>query len=200
MPTSGQKKSFVLRVTNLRSIGCVRLLQDQLVSEGFDEVDVQPGLISLPLRLSEEAYSHFLKLLSKYGFVPIRDKEMILVEQIKLAVHELIYEMNNVDSVVRKSEYLVEKLNKSYSTLSRVFSLHSDVTLEKYIILHKIERIRELIDEGELSLSEIAFMMDYSSVQYLSSQFKGITGFSVSEYKHSPESIEPFLAELMKVK
>ena len=199
MPPSGKKKRFVLRVSNLRLHSCVQLLREKLLTEGFEQVEVLPGLVQLPHLPSPETLSHLQKVLVQYGFKPIRDKELILVEQIKLAVHELIYEMNNVDSVVRKSEYLVEKLNRSHSSLSRIFSVHSSVTLEKYIILHKIGRIRELIDEGELSLSEIAFMMDYSSVQYLSSQFKRITGFSVSEYKLSPKLIEPFLKELTLV-
>jgi AraC-like DNA-binding protein len=90
-----------------------------------------------------------------------------------------------MNSVVRKSEYMVEKLGKSYSHLSRVFSRFEPITLEKYIIHQKIERIKDLIDEDELTLSEIAYMMDYSSVQYLSNQFKKITGYSVTEYKHS---------------
>ena len=96
--------------------------------------------------------------------------------------------MNNVDSVVRKSDYLVEKLGYSYPYLSKIFNSHEPVTLEKYIILQKIERIKQLIDNEDFTLSEIAFMMDYSSVQYLSNQFRKITGMSVSEYKASDRS------------
>ena len=96
--------------------------------------------------------------------------------------------MNNVDSIVRKSEYLVEKLGLSYSYLSRIFSSQEHITLEKYIILNKIERTKELIDQEELTLSEIAFIMDYNSVQYLSSQFKQSTGMTVSEYRESDRS------------
>jgi AraC-like DNA-binding protein len=96
--------------------------------------------------------------------------------------------MNNVDSIARKSDYLVEKTGLSYPYLSRIFSNHEHITLEKYIILNKIERIKELIDQEELTLSEIAFNMDYSSVQYLSNQFKQMTGMTVSDYKESDRS------------
>jgi AraC-like DNA-binding protein len=118
----------------------------------------------------------------------IDSREMIMVEQIKQAVIELIHHMNNVDSVVRKSDYLVEKLGYSYQHLSKTFSAYETITLERYIILQKIERIKQLIDNDEFTLSEIAFMMDYSSVQYLSNQFHKTTGMTVSEYKVSDHS------------
>ena len=128
------------------------------------------------------------KVLNDLGTDLIETREKRIVEEIKLAIIELIHHMNNVDSMVRKSEYLVEKLGLSYSYLSRIFSTHENITLEKYIILNKIERIKELIDQDEFTLSEISFMMDYSSVQYLSNQFKHITGMTVSEYKDSDRS------------
>ena len=118
----------------------------------------------------------------------IETREDRLVEEIKLAVVELVHHMNNVDSIVRKSDYLVEKTGLSFAYLSRIFSSHEQITLEKFIILNKIERIKELIDQEELTLSEIAYMMDYSSVQYLSNQFKHMTGMTVSEYKESDRS------------
>ncbi len=192
-------RHYSIRVKNLHSRSCIQLLQDKLVGEGFSVAVVQAGLVQLSAEPSGNERARLTHLLTQFGFEPITDKDTVLVEEIKLAVHELIHEMNNVDSVVRKSEYMVEKLNRSYSSLSRIFSLHAPVTLEKYIIFHKIERTRELIDEGELTLSEIAFMMDYNSVQYLSFQFKNVTGISVSDYKHDPEKIGPFLEELGRI-
>jgi YesN/AraC family two-component response regulator len=126
-------------------------------------------------------------ILNKYGFDLLENKEDKLVGQIKIAVIELIHQLNNVNSIVRKSDYLVEKLGFSYPYLSRVFSEHEDTTLEKFIIAQKIERIKHLLDEEEYSLSEIAYMMDYSSVQYLSNQFKKVTGMTVSKYKSGGE-------------
>lgn len=194
-----QNRFFIIRVKNLRSRSCIQLLRDKLVREGFSIIEVQVGMVQLSAESSDQERERLTQLLISFGFEPIDDKDVVLIEEIKIAVHELIHEMNNVDSVVRKSEYLVEKLNRSYSSLSRIFSLHTPVTLDKYIIFHKIGRARELIDEGELTLSEIAYMMDYSSVQYLSFQFKNITGISVSDYKQEPEKIGPFLAELDRI-
>lgn len=127
----------------------------------------------------------FDRLLQPYGLSVLKKREEQLISQIKVAVIELVHEMNNVDSIVRKSDYLVEKLNLSYPYLSKLFSDHEHITLEKYIILQKIERIKHLLDSDEYSLSEIAYMMDYSSVQYLSNQFRQITGMTVSQYKKS---------------
>ena len=88
--------------------------------------------------------------------------------------------------MVRNSDYLVQRFEMSYPYISTLFSKHENTTLEKFTILHKIEKVKELIEYGELTLSEIAYMMGYSSVQYLSSQFKTITGISVTEYKVIP--------------
>ena len=121
--------------------------------------------------------------LGRLGMGLISGREELVVEQTKQAVVDLIHRMNNVNSIVQKSEYLVGKLGMSYQQLSRLFSKHEGMTLEKYIILHKIERIKELIDQNEFTLSEIAYMMDYSSVQYLSSQFRKYAGYTVSDYK-----------------
>ena len=126
-------------------------------------------------------------IIQENGMELVVGHEQKIVERIKTAVIELIHQMNNADSIVQKSEYLVGKLGLSYQQLSKIFSRHESITLERFIILNKIERIKELIDQEEYTLSEIAFLMDYSSVQYLSNQFHKITGLSVSEYKKNQE-------------
>jgi AraC-like DNA-binding protein len=185
-------RTFHVKNLNLKT--AAMLLSDKLEDMGFEVVRIVPGIITLK-EISDDEEKKFNEILNKYGFEIIKDRDQILVEEIKQAVIELIHYMNNMNSVVRKSEYIVEKLGKSYSHLSRVFSKHEPITLEKYIILQKIERIKELIDQDEYTLSEIAYMMDYSSVQYLSNQFKKITGYSVTEYKHDPEGKKNFLDE-----
>jgi len=182
-------------VKNLISKTATLLLSEKLHDAGFSVVKIVPGIITLKETGAEDE-ERLHAIFNKYGLEVIKDKELILVEQIKQSVIELIHYMNNMNSVVRKSEYLVEKLGKSYSHLSRVFSKHEPITLEKYIILIKIERIKELIDQDDYTLSEIAYMMDYSSVQYLSNQFKKITGYSVTDYKNAPEGKKRYLDEI----
>ncbi len=186
-------KTFHLKNLNLQTAAL--LLFDKLQDEGFSVVKVVPGIVTLK-NVHPEDEKRLNELLKRYGLDIIKDRELILVEEIKQAVIELIHHMNNMNSVVRKSEYIVEKLGKSYSLLSRVFSKHEPLTLEKYIILQKIERIKELIDQDEYTLSEIAYMMDYSSVQYLSNQFKKVTGFSVTDYKNVPEGKKKYLDDI----
>ena len=161
------------------------LLKDILNHSGFIVHDIKRGSITLsydPALLTESTLE---QLLNKYRMEIIRDRDEQLVEGIKIAVHELIHQLNNVNSIIQRSDYLVDKLGRSYQYLSKLFSKYEPQTLEKYIILQKIERVKTLIDHDELTLSEIAYIMEYSSVQYLSNQFKQITGISVTEYKQN---------------
>jgi AraC-like DNA-binding protein len=167
---------------------CIRVIRDDLEQAGIAVKEISLGKATITYDEAGVSQEDIRKVLQEAGTDLIETRDHRLVEEIKVAVIELIHQMNNVDSIVRKSEYLVEKTGLSYSYLSRIFSNHEHITLEKYIILNKIERIKELIDQDEFTLSEIAYMMDYSSVQYLSNQFKHMTGMTVSQYKESDRS------------
>ena len=162
---------------------CIRLLQNILQHNGFTVHTITTSFIDIELK-SEQTEKDFLKLLKTEKFEILEDKDKIKVEQIKQAVIELIHYMNNVDSIIRKSEYLIEKMQMTYQQISRLFSKYENITLEKFIILHKIEKAKQLLTNEDYTLSEISFIMDYSSVQHLSNQFKKITGYTVSEYKN----------------
>ena len=121
---------------------------------------------------------------SELGFTVVTDANESLVENIKVAAIELIHHSNNMSSLIRNSDYISDRVQVPYDKLSKVFSLVTNMTLEKYLILLKIERAKELILNSEYTLSEISYMLGYSSVQYLSNQFKKTTGFTVSQYKN----------------
>lgn len=167
---------------------CITLLKEKLTVKGIEVEEVKLGELTVS-DYSDEDEPVIESLTKELGFEIIHKRDEILVEEIKKAVIELIHYLNNVDSIIRKSDYLVEKLGMSYQHLSRIFSSYEPVTLERYIILQKIEKIKELIDSNEYSFSEISYMMDYSSIQHLSSQFKQITGLTPSEYKKSDHSM-----------
>jgi len=165
---------------------CVKVLSEEFkrcgvkilcIQLGKAEIEFDDNIITL--KLIEE---HIVK----EGFRVITDKNIILCERIKAAVIEMVHYSNNTDSIIRKSEYLIEKLGMSYQVLSKTFSKHEKITLEKFIILHKIERVKELIFCNEYSLCEIAFLMDFSSVHHLSASFKKVTGVTVSDFKKDP--------------
>ena len=193
------RKKIVTRtyhIKNMVSNCAIHLLKEKFTQAHIHVEYITLGLAVLrydPTVVNEKQIHHILK---KYGFDIILGREKILVENIKFAVTELIHQLNNVDSIIRKSDYLVEKLGMSYQYLSRIFSASEGITLEKYIILQKIERIKELVHQDEYTLSEIAYMMDYSSVQYLSNQFKKVTGLSVSEFKKNETPLKKPLDKL----
>jgi AraC-like DNA-binding protein len=175
-----------ISIRNMMCSCCTRLVKEDLTKLGVTVLEVKLGeatIIYDPEKISRRQIDEVLQDL---GMGLISNKDEILVEQIKQTVIELVHYMNNVDSIVRKSEYLVEKMGRSYQTLSKLFSKIEPITLEKYIILQKIERVKELAMEDKISLSEIAWMMDYSSPHHLSSQFKIITGISLSDFKKDP--------------
>ncbi|MBE0655445.1 MAG: helix-turn-helix transcriptional regulator [Bacteroidales bacterium] len=165
------------------------------MGKGIDVVEIKLGELTVNLK-NDEDEPLIESITGELGFQIIQNRDDVLVEEIKKAVIELIHDLNNVNSIVRKSDYLVEKLGMSYQQLSKTFSNHEPVTLEKYIILQKIEKIKELIDNNEYTLSEISYMMDYSSIQYLSAQFRQITGLTPSEYKKSDHSMRKAIDEV----
>ena len=164
---------------------CLRIVREDFKKNGVRIKKLRLAYAEISFNELEINLQKIDEILSKSGMGLIINREQRIVEETKQAVIDLIHNMNNVDSIVRKSEYLVEKLGKSYQQLSKLFSKYENTTLEKFTIQNKIMRIKELIISDEYSLSEIAFMMDYSSVQYLSNQFKKETGITVSEFKKS---------------
>ncbi|MCJ8167120.1 AraC family transcriptional regulator [Pontibacter sp. E15-1] len=123
------------------------------------------------------------QVLAKHGFELIQDKDELLAEQVKLAVLDLV--QGNVTTNLRNSDYIAQRVGQSYSSLSKTFSKREGVTIEKYLILQKIEKVKELLEYGEMNLSEIARKLGYSSVHHLSNQFKSVTGLTVNQYKDS---------------
>ncbi len=178
-----ESKQAELHVKNMLSRCCEQVIRQTLQNHQIQVLRIEPGLVNISFDPVEITWAKIKKLMQEAGFELITGREEKVVQQVKRTVIELIHEMNNSDSIARKSEYLVEKTGLSYQYLSKVFSKLENTTLEKYIIAHKIERIKTLIESDEYTLSEIAYMMEYSSVQYLSNQFKKETGYSVSEYK-----------------
>jgi len=196
MNNSNTPVTEILFIKNMVSNCCVILLKERLVAIGVKVNNISLGEISVSYDSRKISFSNIKSVVRSIGLDILESREHQLVEQVKITIIELVHHMNNVDSIARKADYLVEKLGYSYSHLSRLFSSSESMTLEKYTILQKIEKIKELILSEEFTLSEIAFMMDYSSVQYLSNQFKKITGVSVSEFKNSPGSYKKSIDKL----
>ena len=192
-----KKDTITIHIKNMLSSCCVKVIRDEFEKNNIKTENIRFGEATISFNKSEMNQEKIGSILEVLGFELIVSREHKIISKIKSTVIELIHHLNNVDSIVRKSDYLVEMLGMSYQQLSKVFSKHEPVTLERYIILNKIERIKELLMYDEYTLSEIAYMMDYSSVQYLSNQFKKETGYSVSDYKKSGMNLKKPLESLI---
>ncbi len=176
---------------------CIRVVRMDLEAMGVKVVKIALGEVVIRFNPDKTPMDAIEKMLESGGFTRIKNKEGLLVDEIRRAVIALVHQ-TTFNAMVRNSDYLVGKFGKTYPYLSSVFSKYQGITLEKYIILQKIEKIKLLIEEDELSLSEIAFMMGYSSVQYLSTQFKSVAGISVSEFKKQPAKFRVAIENLGK--
>jgi len=143
---------------------------------------VDLGEVEIMENISVEQREQLKIALLNTGLELMDDKRAVLIEKIKNVIIEMVH---HTDGEIKTnfSNYLSEKLNHDYTYLANLFSEVQGTTIEQFIISHKIERIKELIIYDELNISEIAWKMNYSSVSYLSNQFKKVTGLSPSHFK-----------------
>lgn len=165
---------------------CVMAVRNELNNLGIEPVDVQLGEVTLEKELTIQEKEKFSNALVLLGFEMIDDKKSRLIEQIKTIIIDLIHHQDN-ETKTNLSDVLSSKLFYDYNYLSNLFSEVEGTTIEKYFIAQKIEKVKELLVYDELSLSEIAFRLNYSSVAYLSNQFKKVTGLSPSHFKNIRE-------------
>ncbi|WP_310589564.1 AraC family transcriptional regulator [Dyadobacter sp. CY356] len=150
---------------------------------GLQNFTVDLGEVEIEESLTPQQRDKLKLLLSKSGLELIDDKKTLLIERIKIVIVELVHYSDQTPKI-KNSEYISEKLSHDYTYLANVFSESEGMTIEHYIIAHKVERVKELLLYGELNLTEISYKLNYSSVAHLSSQFKKVTGLSPSVYKH----------------
>jgi len=155
-------------------------------AEGIDLHYARLGAAGLYYNEVRYTEADITAMFASLGFEVLNDAEDEIVERIRIAAIELIQYAGNVNSLIRNSDYISERLEMPYDKLSRIYSRKCGKTLETYLIQLKIEKAKELIMSDKYTLSEIAYMLDYSSVQYLSNQFKKITGITVSQFKENP--------------
>jgi len=187
-----------LSIKNMVCARCIRAVDRIVRQVGLDPVDIRLGEVLVETGHSHESAnevhagidSNVLEQLraqlEREGFELLDDKRQQLIENIKSAVINLVHHGDEETLArVRISDYLREKLHTEYAMMSSLFSQLEGITLEKYVIHQKIERVKELMMYDEQSLSEIAHRMGYSSVHHLSNQFKRVTGMTPTEFKKS---------------
>lgn len=175
-------RNNVLYIKNMVCDRCKTAVEQTLINLGLTPTAVDLGVVCVKEDINPEYRLKISTCLKSLGFELIEDKQQQTVDRIKSLIIELVHYKNN-KSGTNLSAYLSGHLGSDYSALSKLFSESTGITIERYFILQKTERIKELLFYGEMSLSEIANMMSYSSVAYLSTQFKNITGMTPSQFK-----------------
>lgn len=171
-----------LFVKNMVCSRCIMMIQQVLGQMGIQADHVKLGEIELSKELRSDERVKLTKAFAELGFEIIDDKRSRIIERIKTSIIELI-QNKKAQLNTKLSEYLQSELNSEYSALSKLFSEVEGTTIEQFFIAQKIEKIKELLVYDELSLSEIADLFNYSSVAYLSNQFKKVTGLSPTHFK-----------------
>lgn len=161
---------------------CIIMVQQIMDEHHIEYRNIALGEVKLLNPLSSTQKKAIEKSFLKVGFEIIDDRNSRIIENIKKEILALIYD-NPEEQTLKLSSYLSQKLHADYSQLSNLFSEVEGLTIERYFILQKIERVKELLVYDELTLTEIAYQLGYSSVAYLSNQFKKITGLTPSHFK-----------------
>jgi AraC-like DNA-binding protein len=164
------------------SMRCKMIVKEELTKLGLHYVIVDLGMVEILEEISEAQREQLKLNLLKVGLELLDDKKSILIEKIKNVVTEMIHHSEVVPKV-NDSEYISQKLQYDYTYLSNIFSEVKGITLQQFIIINKIERVKELLLYDELNLTEISYKLHYSSVAHLSNQFKKVTGLSPSYFK-----------------
>ena len=190
-----------IHIKNMVCPRCIMSVREIFRKNGIEPAEVDLGTVTLDSEAQEKIASgdaligQIKRNLEELGFEMIDDKRMQIVESIRTGVIEFVHNPEIQDNT-KLSEYLQRKCLKEYSALSKLFTEIKGMTIEKYCILQKVEYVKELLFYGELSVSEIADMLHYSSVAHLSAQFKSVTGISPTRFRQMkdkpPTSIDSF--------
>jgi AraC family transcriptional regulator len=176
---------MLLHIKNMVCDRCLLIVRQQLEGIGFSVEQLILGKATVSPEPDESQLLQISSALKLFGFELIDDEKQQSVERIKNIVIEQVH---HTDLSIMKSSFsglLAAQLYKDYPYLSRLFSAYEDMTIEKFIIQQKVEKVKELMEYGQLNLNEIAYAMGYSSSAHLSAQFKQVTGMTPSSFKSS---------------
>ena len=171
-----------LYIKYMVSLRCKLMVKLELEKLGIEYTSLELGMIEIKENIQKEQLQQLKQNLAVSGLELLEDKKSILIDRIKNVIIEMIHVSEEVPKV-NYSEFISEKLGYDYTYLSNLFSEVNGITIQHFIIKHKIEKAKELILYDELKLKEIAYRLHYSSVAHLSNQFKKVTGHTPTFYK-----------------
>ena len=173
---------FKLHIKNMVCQRCLDTVKDILDQLGIEVLNLQLGEVKIKKEIVANLRQELKQKLSARGFELLEDPKSALISKIKSLIIEQIHHSDQYLNL-NFSDYLADRLRHDYNYLSRLFSGVEGITIERFVVTQKIERVKELLFYNQLTLSEIAFQMNYSSVAYLSAQFKKETGMTPSQFK-----------------
>ncbi|WP_051044067.1 helix-turn-helix domain-containing protein [Psychroflexus gondwanensis] len=173
---------MIIYIKFMVSLRCKMVVKQELQNLGLHFVNVDLGTVEILEDISQLQRSQLDKNLRRYGLILLDDKRKIIIEKIKSIIVEMVHYSDELPSV-NYSDYISEKLGYDYTYLANIFSEVKGMTIQNFIILNKIERVKELLLYDELNLTEISYKLNYSSVAHLSNQFKKVTGLTPSYFK-----------------
>lgn len=185
-------------IKNMVCNRCLKVIMQELQQLGVTVLSLELGrlLVEAPKKNSDEIVNAVTTVLHANDFEIVQSEEEMLVERIKLILIEQLQDLP-LHIKVKTSELLASSLHKDYKTLSKLFSANEQTTIEKYFIKLKIEKVKELIQLKQHSFSEIGYLLDYSSVNHLSRQFKEVIGMSMTDYKNTENWKRNFYDEII---
>lgn len=175
-------------IKNMVCNRCIKVVKEEIEKLGFEVQTINLGEVVVNTSSNNINYIALKKSLEENGFELIDDKKAKAIEKVKNVVVELIHQQDGEPIHINFSDLIAERVGMDYNYLSSLFSSLENTTIERYIILQRIEKVKELLVYNELTLSEIAWKTGYSSVQHLSNQFKKITGLTPSHFKKIKEN------------
>ena len=185
-------------IMNMVCRRCLKVIKQELEEINVEIVSLELGKLTVRANknIDKEIDSKVMEVLHSNGFEIAQSEEEMLVEEVKITLIEIIKELP-IHIKEKTSEHLAMTLHRDYKLLSKLFSKNEHTTIEKYFIKLKIERVKELIQLQQYTFSDIAYMLDYSSVNHLSRQFKNITGISMTDYKNAEDWKRNFYDEII---
>ncbi len=179
---------MILTIKNMVCPRCIESVETVAKDLRLPVESVELGKVILSYKPRDVQLSAFSDKLSDKGFEVIFDRETEIIVSVKSALISYLDHLQKSENPEKISSFLTKKLNYNYSYLSKLFSSHEGITIETYFIKLKVEKVKELLNYNKWTLSEIAWKLKYSSVQYLSNQFKKVTGQTVTEYLDQKEN------------
>lgn len=171
-----------LTIRNMICTRCLKVIRQDLESIGVELLELRLGKIRIKYPKDKVTLQQIEDFLQLDEFELVKDRDGAVSEEVKLALIEMVNNLP-IDRIKKLSDFMGEKLHRDYWTLSKIFSKTEGTTIERYLILLRVEKAKELIEYDEMNFSEIAYELGYNNINHLSNQFKQVTGMSMSEYK-----------------